>query len=134
VERPSEPQACRAGKQSASRLHKSEPRSDTRKGGEQVCGDAPWFKLTHSPCTLIDQLNNVRCFPMSQTEKWLMLAGILFFLLLNYPFVQVFNVPGFVFDVPLELFYLSLVWILIIFTLFLFGYWLRSRREPTIKP
>jgi hypothetical protein len=71
---------------------------------------------------------------MSQTEKWLILAGILFFLLLNYPFVQVFNVSSFVFDVPLELFYLSLVWILIIFTLFLFGYWLRSRREPTIKP
>ena len=71
---------------------------------------------------------------MSQTEKWLILAGIFFFLLLNYPFVQIFNVQSNVFEVPLELFYLFLVWILIILTLFLFGYWLGSRREPTIKP
>ena len=71
---------------------------------------------------------------MSQTEKWLILAGILFFLLLNYPFVQIFNVSGYVLGVPLEIFYLFLVWILIIITLCLFGYWLGSRRESRPKP
>ena len=71
---------------------------------------------------------------MSQTEKWLILAGIFFFVLLNYPFVQIFNVEGSVFEVPLELFYLSLLWILIIVTLFFFGSWLGSRRESRPKP
>jgi hypothetical protein len=67
---------------------------------------------------------------MSQSEKWLLIAGILFFFLLNYPFVQVFNIQRNIFEVPLEIFYMFLVWILIIITLFLFGYWLGSRREP----
>ncbi len=71
---------------------------------------------------------------MSQAEKWLILAGILFFLLLNYPFVQIFNTQGYVFDVPLELFSLILVWLVIIITLFVFGYRLGFRREPTVKP
>ena len=67
---------------------------------------------------------------MSQTEKWLILAGISFFFLLNFPLVQIFNRQTTVFEVPLVIFYLFLVWILIIITLFLFGYWLGSRREP----
>jgi hypothetical protein len=69
---------------------------------------------------------------MSQTEKWLILAGIFFFFLLNYPLVQIFNVHSTVLEIPLELFYLFLVWILIIITLFIFGYWLKSRREPRL--
>jgi|WetSurMetagenome_2_1015567.scaffolds.fasta_scaffold120584_2 hypothetical protein len=71
---------------------------------------------------------------MSQTEKWLILAGIFFFFLLNYPFVQIFNTSSSVLGVPLELFYLFLIWILIIITLFLFGCWLGSRRESKLKP
>jgi hypothetical protein len=90
--------------------------------------------MTLTPLLLIYQLNNVRCSPMSQTEKWLILAGIFFFLLLNYPLVQIFNVEIMVFGIPLLIFYLFMVWILIIITLCLFGYRLGLRRESTLKP
>ena len=63
---------------------------------------------------------------MSRTEKLLILAGIFFFFLLNYPLVQIINVQTLVFGVPLVIVYLFLVWILTVICLFLFGYWLRS--------
>ncbi len=63
---------------------------------------------------------------MSQTEKLLTLAGILFFFLISYPLMQVFNVEIPVFGVPLAIFYLFSVWILAVICLVLFGQWLRS--------
>jgi hypothetical protein len=63
---------------------------------------------------------------MSRTEKLLILTGTIFFFLLNYPLIQIFNVQTLVIGVPLTIFYLFFVWILAIICLFLFGQWLRS--------
>jgi hypothetical protein len=65
-------------------------------------------------------------FLMSRTEKLLILAGIIFFFLLSYPIMQIFNLQTPVLEVPLAILYLFFVWILGIICLFLFGLWLRS--------
>lgn|GEM_PF-1955482 len=74
----------------------------------------------------IDQRSEARYLPMSWTEKLLVLIGIIFFFLLNYPLMQIFNVQTPALGVPLAILYLFFVWILAVICLFLFGQWLRS--------
>ena len=63
---------------------------------------------------------------MSRTEKLLILAGVIFFFLLSYPLMHIFNIQTPVHAVPLAILYLFFVWILGIICLFFFGQWLRS--------
>ncbi len=63
---------------------------------------------------------------MSRTEKLLILAGVIFFFLISYPLMQIFNLQTPVHAVPLAILYLFFVWVLGIFCLFLFGQWLSS--------
>ena len=72
---------------------------------------------------------------MSLTEKLLVISGIFFFFLLNYPLLQIVDVPILMLGIPLTIFYLFFVWILAIICLILFGHLLKSRkRSQMVKP
>ena len=60
-------------------------------------------------------------------EKLWALLGILIFLLLNYPLLQIFNLDTLVGGIPVLVLYLHVVWILAIVVVYAFGSRLTSR-------
>jgi|UniRef100_A0A7C5AKZ5 hypothetical protein len=58
---------------------------------------------------------------MSRRDKFWALWGILFFFLLNYPFLQMANQEILVGGLPLLVLYLHLVWLGAIFILYVLG-------------
>jgi lipopolysaccharide export LptBFGC system permease protein LptF len=72
----------------------------------------------------------------SKEELWALL-GILIFLLLNYPLLQIFNRDALLGGIPVLVLYLHVVWILAIVGLYVFGRRLTSRgasgqKEPKV--
>ncbi len=64
---------------------------------------------------------------VTKRRKFWALMGILIFLLLNYPLLQIFNRDGLLGGVPILVLYLHMVWILAIAGLYAFGGRLTSR-------
>jgi hypothetical protein len=64
---------------------------------------------------------------MTVWEKLAVLTGAVFFCLLNYPLLQVFNSEASFLGTPGVVFYLFAVWIAAIILLFLLGRRLRSQ-------
>lgn len=64
---------------------------------------------------------------MAKKDKLLALLGILFFLLLNYPLLHVFNRDALLGGIPVLVLYLLVVWLLAIAGLYALGRRLTSR-------
>jgi hypothetical protein len=71
--------------------------------------------------------------PTTKKEKPLALLGILVFLLLNYPWLQIFNRDTLVLGIPLLVLYLFGVWILAIAGLYALSRPLTAHEPPTRK-
>lgn len=54
------------------------------------------------------------------TDSWV-ICFVLGFIMMNYPFISIFNKPSRPFDIPLLYLYLLLGWIFSIFIVFLFS-------------
>ena len=64
---------------------------------------------------------------MAKTRKFWAFMGILIFLLLNYPLLQIFNRDALLAGIPLLVLYLHGVWLLAIIGLYALGSRLTSR-------
>jgi hypothetical protein len=64
---------------------------------------------------------------MAKRRKFWALMGILIFLLLNYPLLQIFNLDALLAGIPVLVLYLHGVWILAIVGLYALGRRLTSR-------
>jgi hypothetical protein len=65
--------------------------------------------------------------PMTKKRKFWALLGILIFLLLNFPLLQIFNRDTLLTGVPVLILYLHMVWILAIVGLYALGSRLTTR-------
>lgn len=57
--------------------------------------------------------------PLSLTESWVIFF-VLGLIMLNFPFISIFNKPTTLFDIPLLYLYLQTGWLISIFVIFLF--------------
>lgn len=57
---------------------------------------------------------------MTKRDKLLVLLGIFFFLLINYPILQIFNVAALLGEIPLLTFSLFGIWLIAIVALYFF--------------
>ncbi len=64
---------------------------------------------------------------LEKRRKFWALLGILFFLLLNFPMLQIFNHDTLLAGIPVLVLYLHVVWILAIIGLYALGIRLTSR-------
>ncbi len=65
---------------------------------------------------------------LEKRRKFWALLGILFFLLLNFPLLQIFNHDTLLAGIPVLVLYLHVVWILAIIGLYALGSRLTSRK------
>lgn len=56
---------------------------------------------------------------LSHTESWVIFF-ILGFIMMDYPFITIFDKPVLIFDLPLLYIYLQLGWLISIFVIYLF--------------
>jgi len=70
---------------------------------------------------------------VAKRHKFWALLGILIFLLLNYPLLQIFNRDALLGGIPVLVLHLHVVWILAIVGLYVFGRRLTSRGAPGQK-
>jgi len=63
-------------------------------------------------------------------NKRLLFISILFLVLLNFPFISIFNKGGLVAGVPVLYGYIMLVWLLCIVAIGVLVDWKRAKRKP----
>jgi hypothetical protein len=61
----------------------------------------------------------------SKKERIFIVIGILSFILINYPFLQIFNRDALLFGLPMLVFYLFGIWILTIAFLYIYKHFLQ---------
>jgi hypothetical protein len=70
--------------------------------------------------------------PIRLKESWV-LCFLLGMVMLNFPFIEIFNKPNYVFGIPILILYLMVGWPISIFVIFLFTRQIDAPTTPTAR-